>query len=150
MPYGTEGPPAPPGFVKSDPIHHLYRSLQSRVDLDLDLKDHLLLVLQPYLERVDGQKDFETRAMLEAGLYCFMQRKLIAFDLDKAPAGSKKHSTLGAQYRAWVECFAKAYRLKGMKAPKKQQKEGRRLTGRITPAASTSEVVTEPAEANAQ
>ena len=130
MPVNWPTNPKSQRLRRSDPVHYLFSRLLE-LKQDLDLKDHLIRVVVPYLKTTEANdRSFSNRALIASGLFCYCQSVRLQLEIEKETPGSEQYEIKSRHCRAYIETLAKAYRLKGMYEPakrRKPEKEGRRI-----------------------
>ena len=100
---------------KGDPVHQLYNRVKYLPTLHPADRQHLLMGMSEYLPI--GNQGIAERMFHRAALNCYIQAVLLEGDMLELERGTEKHRAACGQHRAFTESMAKAYRLKGMKAP---------------------------------
>ena len=116
-----------PRLRQANPVHFFFGELLERKLPSPYLRKHLLTYCQPYL-KASEDVDAAAQVLYRAALECYVEQAILWHEMHSATAGSVKYRTLGSQIRAWIETYAKAYWLKGLKTNKRGTSgKGKRL-----------------------
>src|SRR3990170_870447 len=97
--------PESPILQIRDPVHYLYKRVLVLPGLDLDLRDHCIQLMAPFLRADKDERHFNERSLLAFGLGAHIQATRLARELEKEEPGTERHTALSVTHIRFIEAL---------------------------------------------